>query len=178
MTKHCPNCDRDLPFSAFGACKNKKSGLQSWCKECKSENSKQRLLREDVKEANRKKSAQARKLNPEKIKETARKHREKVKNDPEKIAERNRQKLERHYLQEYGLTIQQVEDKKAAQGYKCAICGISFADTKNAHVDHNHETGQVRDILCSSCNMGIGKFKESIPSLEKAIAYLLKHSAA
>lgn len=176
MTKHCPKCDRELPKTSFNVCKTKKSGLQSWCKECKSENSKVRLLRDDVKEANRQKSAQARANNPEKIKQNVARYKENLKNNPEKQEKVKKKKLDYHYQSEYGLTYQQVEDMKMAQGYRCAICETIFLSTKDAHVDHSHTTGKVRQILCSSCNLGIGKFKESKETLQKAIEYLERHS--
>lgn len=54
------------------------------------------------------------------------------------------------------------------QGGVCAICegGVDFV------VDHCHTSGEVRGILCRTCNQGIGLLKESIKSLENAIKYL------
>lgn len=55
----------------------------------------------------------------------------------------------------------------------CEICGISETENHRRHcVDHNHETGELRGILCASCNAGIGVFHDSIEKLEKAIEYL------
>lgn len=39
-------------------------------------------------------------------------------------------------------------------------------------VDHDHETGKVRGLLCKSCNLAIGKFKESVEIVRRALAYL------
>ena len=62
------------------------------------------------------------------------------------------------------------------QEYKCSICKTEVQpNTKNAHVDHCHETNKVRSILCTTCNTGLGKFKENKMLLEAAIAYLEKH---
>ena len=65
-----------------------------------------------------------------------------------------------------------------AQDGKCAICGVTEGHrSKNSKVcrlavDHDHRTGQVRGLLCNSCNRGLGRFKDSIENLEAAIRYL------
>lgn len=73
----------------------------------------------------------------------------------------------------YGITLQQFNAIIEAQKVKCALCEESLKlGTKSVHVDHCHETGRVRGILCARCNLGIGKFGDTISGLEKAIAYL------
>ena len=62
------------------------------------------------------------------------------------------------------------------QDYKCAICGCKLDLKKNTHVDHNHDNGKVRGILCHSCNMGIGFFKDNTELLLKAVLYLQKYN--
>ena len=59
-----------------------------------------------------------------------------------------------------------------AQRNKCAICKNKLP--VRFHVDHCHNTKKVRGILCGSCNIGIGNFKENIKSLKGAIAYLAR----
>lgn len=46
---------------------------------------------------------------------------------------------------------------------------------KKLCVDHNHNTGNVRSLLCMSCNTGIGKFKDNIELIEAALNYLKSH---
>ena len=65
---------------------------------------------------------------------------------------------------------------------KCSTCQkklilLGDNDTKNtnAHVDHNHETGKIRGILCPKCNAAIGLFDENIVTLQNTIKYLLAH---
>jgi hypothetical protein len=52
---------------------------------------------------------------------------------------------------------------------KCAICGVF---TETPHLDHCHETGKIRGILCPSHNTALGKFGDDISLLHRAIAYL------
>lgn len=55
----------------------------------------------------------------------------------------------------------------------CAICGISSTEMKRElSVDHNHETDNIRGLLCSNCNVGLGNFKDSTTFLSVAIEYL------
>lgn len=74
-------------------------------------------------------------------------------------------------LARYGITVEQYGVMFEAQGGVCAICGRG-PGKKALHVDHNHETGEVRGLLCSNCNTAIGLLGESLASLEKAMAYL------
>jgi len=55
---------------------------------------------------------------------------------------------------------------------KCELCSN---DTQTLHVDHCHKTGQVRGLLCGSCNRGLGLFKDSKDVLKEAINYLSKY---
>lgn len=58
---------------------------------------------------------------------------------------------------------------------QCQICGTIFGIQK-AHVDHCHNTGKLRGLLCQTCNTGIGHLKDDIQTLQKAIKYLEKHT--
>lgn len=57
----------------------------------------------------------------------------------------------------------------------CACCGDPPGE-KALSVDHDHITGQVRDLLCQRCNPGIGYFQDDPERLQKAIDYLQKWS--
>jgi hypothetical protein len=77
--------------------------------------------------------------------------------------------LKRHY----GLTIEQYDDILSKQNGKCAICGTDSCSTgKQMAVDHNHETGEIRGILCAACNIGIGMMKDDVSLIRKALTYL------
>ena len=54
-------------------------------------------------------------------------------------------------------------------GNKCGICGKV---PQKPFVDHDHVTGQIRGILCSECNRGLGGFKDNTWTMEKAIQYI------
>lgn len=74
----------------------------------------------------------------------------------------------------YGITEAQRDEMFAAQGSQCAICSSPDPIGGNGkwHVDHCHNTGRVRGVLCPSCNIGLGKFRDSPTFLSKAIEYL------
>lgn len=80
----------------------------------------------------------------------------------------------------YGVTPLDIYTLRKMQNNRCAICGeeerrVLRGKVKDLCVDHDHETGQVRGLLCDSCNVMIGRAKESTDNLQKAIAYLEKH---
>lgn len=84
----------------------------------------------------------------------------------------------RHYFGKlYGLTVEQVQAMAEAG---CGICGTKDWPGRHQrpHVDHDHQTGAVRGILCSECNTGLGKFRDDPALMEQAIAYLLKAGRA
>ncbi|MFJ6757867.1 endonuclease VII domain-containing protein [Streptomyces sp. NPDC091273] len=56
----------------------------------------------------------------------------------------------------------------AAQGEVCAICQEGLAE----HVDHDHQTGKVRGVLCFSCNAALGQFKDRPDVMRRAAAYV------
>jgi len=65
-----------------------------------------------------------------------------------------------------------------AQGYACAICGITAEESQQSfNVDHNHQTHQVRGLLCLRCNVGLGYFKDDTTRLSLAIEYLMRTDA-
>ncbi|MDR0792642.1 MAG: endonuclease VII domain-containing protein [Chitinophagaceae bacterium] len=66
---------------------------------------------------------------------------------------------------------------KPEKFFICPICKKSSIPyvTANLVIDHDHETGNARDWICDSCNTGLGRFKDNIELMEKAINYLRKH---
>lgn len=83
----------------------------------------------------------------------------------ERLARQNRN----NKLKRYGLTPEKYAETVEAQQNKCAIC---FKHMDEPHIDHDHETGVVRGLLCGRCNRGIGNFDDDPIRLEAAIRYL------
>lgn len=73
-----------------------------------------------------------------------------------------------YFHKRYGITVQELEDMVAEQGCLCAICRTGPAE----HLDHDHQTGQVRRVLCFPCNGGLGQFRDDPELLRRAIDYL------
>ncbi|MDQ3714717.1 MAG: endonuclease VII domain-containing protein [Actinomycetota bacterium] len=62
----------------------------------------------------------------------------------------------------------------AKQDGLCAVCQMAPA----GHVDHDHDTGKVRGLLCFNCNGGLGQFKDRIDILAAAVDYLKSHAVS
>lgn len=74
----------------------------------------------------------------------------------------------------YGLTEEMFQSMLEQQDYSCKICGVHQEETyKGLHVDHCHDTLQVRGLLCYKCNTGLGQFNDNPELLNKAKEYLI-----
>lgn len=81
---------------------------------------------------------------------------------------------ESHRKRLYGITSADFDALILKQNNQCAICGITFDDSTKKltpHIDHDHKTGRVRGVLCSSCNASLGHVEKE-GFLAKAIEYL------
>jgi hypothetical protein len=75
----------------------------------------------------------------------------------------------------YNITVEEYKSLFLKQSGNCAICGLNQSNfKKKLYVDHNHDTGKNRELLCVNCNMLIGHAMERLDILEKSIAYLKK----
>lgn len=84
------------------------------------------------------------------------------------LAGNRKRKIKRVYgitQEEYDLLLLE------AQTSGCGICGSK----DKPHLDHNHSTGQIREFLCSNCNLALGLLKEDPERMERMIAYVRKH---
>jgi|HigsolmetaAR201D_1030396.scaffolds.fasta_scaffold07156_2 Recombination endonuclease VII. len=109
--------------------------------------------------------------NPEKHAENVRRWCEA---NPERAKENARRRLLRFRLKQYGLTVEDYERMVAEQGNACAICRSFEIGRKGRTwlVDHDHQTGKVRGLLCHPCNAAIGFARDSTELLGRMIEYL------
>lgn len=88
---------------------------------------------------------------------------------------------ERNLKRLYGLTIEVYEAMLLEQGGVCAICKVGAVEFHRSGriipltVDHSHENGRLRGLLCGSCNRGLGDFRDRPDLLKAAAAYLEAH---
>lgn len=143
--KECTACRQLLPLNMFAKNKNNKTdGLRSKCRKCVA------LV-----------SAIWRENNREYLREKGRQY----------WAERP-EKKRAFTVKKYGLSLEEYHDMLAKQGSLCAICHTDNNSGKAFDVDHDHITGKVRGLLCSSCNKGIGSLKDSEKIIESALKYV------
>ena len=95
--------------------------------------------------------------------------------------ERQQADWERRLHRNYRMTSEQFNELWKSQCGRCAICAVPMEprgkSVNSVAVDHNHSTGQVRALLCTQCNRGIGCLKDSPEVLEAAARYLRSHGS-
>lgn len=72
----------------------------------------------------------------------------------------------------YGITIDQRDQMIKSQNGACAICEKKLGGKIMPHIDHCHETGVIRGVLCFTCNKSLGMFGDKVSGLQRAIDYL------
>lgn len=148
-SKRCSKCKKVKPLDEFSKRKERKSGYGSRCKECMNEQHKAWRKGKEAIVYARSRAWKA-------------KHKEHIKeyNFLKKL----------HY--NYGLSKDDYNRMLDEQDSKCLICDKRFTDKLKPCVDHNHETGEIRGLLCIYCNTMLGYAKDSCRILEKGIVYL------
>ena len=149
MDKKCKKCELIKDVSEFPKNSAVKGGLENWCKACKKEYYNNLQCKENHSKSHRK--------------------------------YRSTSAFKRHIhnynlKKRYGITREEYDIILTDQGLGCAICGYKGLLTakKNLSVDHNHETGTVRGLLCQKCNTGLGNFQDDPEIILKALTYLTK----
>lgn len=147
-----------------------KEGVRKWTEAHKEE---KRAMDQAYHEAHREKNNEYRRQwrlkNPEKQKAAQ-----------QRWYEENQDRVKDYRLQKkYGINLERYRLMLEQQGGGCAICGTKVPGGRGSrgyfHVDHSHETGQVRQLLCHGCNTGLGAFKEKAGLLRLAVLYLERH---
>ncbi|MCR4307302.1 MAG: endonuclease VII domain-containing protein [Candidatus Berkelbacteria bacterium] len=144
--KKCLRCGGDGPFWKD---KNREDGLNPYCKKCAGAANKEWTSK-----------------NIEKVRQYTKKW---TKENPKKMREHQRK-------YRYGMTPGRYDELFASQNGRCAICGSDTPGGRGVdfHVDHDHNTGKVRGLLCTNCNHMIGIAHEETSIFSKAIKYLTR----
>lgn len=146
--KKCNKCKIDKSFIEFHKKKDRKDGIRSECKKCISKHQKIHYSKPDIK---------------------------KSRIERQRTPEYRLQQRKHHLKKNYGISIYDYDKMLDLQGNKCAVCKIKTPNgqsDKYFHIDHCHKTEKVRGLLCSTCNMGLGLFKENIEVLNNLIQYI------
>ena len=99
--------------------------------------------------------------------------REWAKNNPNS---RSKTVKQHKILSVYGLTIEQYNEMLKIQGGVCAICHqYNNIEGRGLTVDHDHNNGKIRSLLCSACNAALGLVKENVTTLYSMIEYINRH---
>ncbi len=164
MTKECSSCNILKDVSKFYKQKDGLYGVRGDCISCGNRNARQRWHRKKKEDPNFL------------INERKRLYLY------EDTSEKRRVK---HLRKTFKMTLRDYEVLKESQKGVCAICKEpeTFIDRKSEKVrelciDHNHSTGQIRELLCTRCNKGIGQFRDSIETLQNCVDYLKKHKTS
>lgn len=150
----CKACNTEKPQEAFAKGKV--------CRECNNTKQRERINASPELQAKRRESVRRWRLN-----------------NPEEYQRRQR---ERHLKYTWGMTTEEYDLKLEQQNNVCAICGRPEKSKRGTAsgqlalaVDHDHETGKIRELLCMDCNQTLGKFNDDPEWFHKAAEYLIKH---
>ena len=165
--KQCVKCGETKPLSEFTFHNRVKGQHRNFCHDCEKDWIRQYHKTPQGKEKRKEWVG----LNKEKIEEYKRLYREDdVKRERSKVYHRAR-----GLRLNFNMTVDDYMVMYEKQNGQCAICGADTASNgtrKNFCVDHDHETGKVRGLLCHNCNVSVGLMKDSPSLLRKAAKYL------
>lgn len=164
--KNCSKCKQTKKLEEFAKDIRRRDGVGSFCRDCANQANRESYSRHAKNRIA--KTVEWAKNNPEKRKEIRRRHYLK---DPGKKWVSNLMRL-------YNITAEEYSAMLIKQNHCCAICdkhesqNVVGNKTIRLAVDHCHDTGKIRGLLCDVCNTSIGKFKHSAELLQKAISYI------
>jgi len=160
--KTCTKCGLEKPLTDFYRASGTRDGLRGDCKAYFAARAKARypLVRDEN-------IARAQKWREENL-ERFRANQRRARSTP---GGKERQRAG-HLKRKYGITVEHYDELLAQQGGGCAICGREPRPDSSLHLDHDHESGQLRGILCFRCNNALGDFDDDLGLLRAAIRYL------
>lgn len=148
--KECRRCYEVKETTEFFKDSRTKDRLNSWCKECR-----RKYKRTDSYKRQARNSKTAARY---------------ARYEQYRLAEMKRE------MRKYGITVEIYNALLLEQNNSCATCLRAAKEfTKRLAVDHCHTTGKVRGLLCSQCNTALGKYRDDIETMERAITYLKRH---
>lgn len=166
--KPCRICGQIQPLESFHRATGMRDGHRNECRDCFRAIARERYQRDPAKaiaQVKRWQQENAERLNA-------------YRRARNQLLEVKRQQRDGYYRRTYGLSADAVDKMLMEQGGGCAICGDRPERLASMHLDHDHERGQLRGLLCLSCNQGLGKFRDDPDVLARAIVYLRQRGAA
>jgi hypothetical protein len=166
--RYCSCCKKLKSISNFYFLNKKINKLSCWCKTCDKKSKK--IYRNENKDIiHKKQKAWYIKNRKELLKQ-------------QKLFRKSHPtyQLNIHLKHKFGITLDQYNQMLESQNGVCAICN-NFEIEKNQYgikrlsVDHNHQTGKIRGLLCTKCNTGLSFFKDKPDLLIKANNYLVNY---
>ena len=161
--KQCSRCKIQKEKGEFHRDNSRKDGLARYCRNCSKEHSavcyndpekKEKVLNNGKNWRNRNKNKRQ-----EKIREWRVKHKDKIEDDRLKKT--------------YGISLEDYKTLLFKQNNCCAICTKNEKEFKiKLAVDHDHETGKVRGLLCRFCNQALGALGDNLEGIMQVVKYL------
>jgi hypothetical protein len=165
--KQCRLCGQVKPLEEFHRATTARDGHRGECKACFREQAAERYRADPSKAIERARRWQADNRERHLRNQRARRERPEV-----KAKERAG-----HLRRAFGITQERYEELLGAQDGGCAVCSKEPKTGKSLHVDHDHDTGAIRGLLCFSCNAALGHLREDEERIRALAAYLLAHDA-
>ena len=144
QSKTCTKCKLDKSVDAFYWHSQRKHYIPA-CKECISQAGKKNFS--ENREKRNKQNQEWRRANPE------------------------RSQVIKARTNGIKITWEQFSELKTLQDNKCALCQ---KELEKFHIDHCHDSGEVRGLLCPTCNWGLGLLGDTEETIERALNYLRK----
>jgi len=168
--KRCNTCGAVKPLDEFYRASGCKDGRRGDCRVCFQAKAVARAeANPELRERARERTARWISDNDERYRRYKRTY---GKLDKKKTADRRS-----HLRNKFGLTLEDYDRMLADQDGGCAVCGDP-PGTSALHVDHCHESGRVRGLLCFRCNSAIGNLRDDPDIVASALAYLTRHGDA